>query len=212
MGVTDSVFFVIINSQKIMDTEEINKSNEAGKDPERKTNTPNVKSKAKLTSFIKKNLLAVVLALLLIVVAIWFLIKVSVDAKRFENEKTQLITLYETQMDSLQVKHIEFASTVFSWSVRSELMRNNVENLNQLLTVFVKESGADLVQLVNPENKLILLSSDKKFEGTTYNQNLDFEIENTVVLEQDGKVIIVTPVMGFNSTIGILIVELKHDN
>jgi len=148
----------------------------------------------------------------LIVVAIWFLIKVSVDAKRFENEKTQLITLYETQMDSLQVKHIEFASTVFSWSVRSELMRNNVENLNQLLTVFVKESGADLVQLVNPENKLILLSSDKKFEGTTYDQNLDFEIENTVVLEQDGKVIIVTPVMGFNSTIGILIVELKHDN
>ncbi|MDX9773426.1 MAG: hypothetical protein RBT02_08420 [Bacteroidales bacterium] len=195
-----------------MDTEEINKSNEAGKDPERKTNTPNVKSKARLTSFIKKNLLSVVLALLLIVVAIWFLIKVSVDAKRFENEKTQLITLYETQMDSLQVKHIEFASTVFSWSVRSELMRNNVENLNQLLTVFVKESGADLVQLVNPENKLILLSSDKKFEGTTYNQNLDFEIENTVVLEQDGKVIIVTPVMGFNSTIGILIVELKHDN
>jgi len=195
-----------------MDTEEINKSNEAGKDPERKTNTPNVKSKARLTSFIKKNLLSVVLALLLIVVAIWFLIKVSVDAKRFENEKTQLISLYETQMDSLQVKHIEFASTVFSWSVRSELMRNNVENLNQLLTVFVKESGADLVQLVNPENKLILLSSDKKFEGTTYNQNLDFEIENTVVLEQDGKVIIVTPVMGFNSTIGILIVELKHDN
>jgi len=195
-----------------MDTEEINKSNEAGKDPERKTNTPNVKSKARLTSFIKKNLLSVVLALLLIVVAIWFLIKVSVDAKRFENEKTQLITLYETQMDSLQVKHIEFASTVFSWSVRSELMRNNVENLNQLLTVFVKESGADLVQLVNPENKLILLSSDKKFEGTTYDQNLDFEIENTVVLEQDGKVIIVTPVMGFNSTIGILIVELKHDN
>jgi len=195
-----------------MDTEEINKSNEAGKDPERKTNTPNVKSKARLTSFIKKNLIPVVLALLLIVVAIWFLIKVSVDAKRFENEKTQLITLYETQMDSLQVKHIEFASTVFSWSVRSELMRNNVENLNQLLTVFVKESGADLVQLVNPENKLILLSSDKKFEGTTYNQNLDFEIENTVVLEQDGKVIIVTPVMGFNSTIGILSVELKHDN
>ncbi len=195
-----------------MDTEENNKSNETGKDPERKTNTPNVKSKVKLKSYFKKNLVPLLLAFVLLVVLIWSSIRISVDAKRYENEKTQLITLYETQMDSLQVKHLEFASTVFSWSVRSELLRNNVENLSQLLTTFVKESGADLVQLVNPENKIILLSSDKKFEGNTYNQNLDFEIENTVVFKQDGVIRIVTPVMGFNSTIGILIIELKNDN
>lgn len=195
-----------------MDTEENNKSNETGKDPERKTNTPNVKPRVKLKSYFKKNLVPLLLAFVLLVVLIWSSIRISVDAKRYENEKTQLITLYETQMDSLQVKHLEFASTVFSWSVRSELLRNNVENLSQLLTTFVKESGADLVQLVNPENKIILLSSDKKFEGNTYNQNLDFEIENTVVFKQDGVIRIVTPVMGFNSTIGILIIELKNDN
>lgn len=195
-----------------MDTEEKNKSNETGKDPAHNTNTPNVKSKVKLKSYFKKNLVPLLLAFVLLVVLIWSSIKISVDAKRYENEKTQLITQYETQMDSLQVKHMEFASTVFSWSVRSELLRNNAENLNQLLTIFVKESGADLVQLVNPENKLILLSSDKKYEGNTYNQNLDFEIENTVVLKQEGVITIVTPVMGFNSTIGILIVELKNDN
>ena len=195
-----------------MDTEENNKSNETGKDPERKTITPNVKPRVKLKSYFKKNLVPLLLAFVLLVVLIWSSIKISVDAKRYENEKTQLITVYETQMDSLQVKHLEFASTVFSWSVRSELLRNNVENLSQLLTTFVKESGADLVQLVNPENKIILLSSDKKFEGNTYNQNLDFEIENTVVFKQDGVIRIVTPVMGFNSTIGILIIELKNDN
>lgn len=85
------------------------------------------------------------------------------NAKQFENEKIQLITKYETERDSLQIKHLELASTVFTWSVRSELLRNNTENLNQLLTVFVKESELDLVQLINPMNKMVLLSSDKKF-------------------------------------------------
>ena len=195
-----------------MEKEEINKSSETGKGPKDGTKSLKTISNAKVNPFFKKNFISVFLALVLVVVLIWFSIKVKSDARHFENEKSQLITLYETQIDSLQIKHLEFASTVFSWSVRSELLRDNVENLSQLLTVFVKESGADLVQLVNPGNNLILLSSDKKYEGNTYNKNLDFEIENSVVLKQDGVVRIITPVMGFNSTIGILIVEIMNTN
>lgn len=138
-----------------------------------------------------------------------FSVKLRINEKKFTDEKSQLINQYEGTIASLQIRHLEFATKVFSWSVRSELLRDNTENLNQLLTVFVKESGADLVQIVNSEDKMVLLSSDKKFEGNLYPGNLDLHIENPVVQKDDGLVKVITPVMGFNKKIGILIVELK---
>ena len=165
----------------------------------------------KLVTFLKNNKVASVLAVLLLVVFIWFSVKMRISERNFNNEKTQLITQYESKIDSLQIHHLEFATMVFSWSVRSELLRNNSENLNQLLTVFVKESGADLVLLINPEDKMVLLSSDKKYEGNQYTDNLDFELNKPSVLKEGGEVKIITPVMGFTNQIGVLIVESKRD-
>ncbi|MCO5252262.1 MAG: hypothetical protein M9949_12715 [Candidatus Kapabacteria bacterium] len=163
----------------------------------------------KFVAFLKNNIISSFLAIILVAVVIWFSVKISINESNFENEKSQLIAVYESKIDSLQIKHLEFATEVFSWSVRSELLRNNTENLSQLLTVFVKESGADLVQLINPEDKMVLLSSDKKFEGNTYSGNLDFESDNLIVSKEGGDVKIITSVMGFNNKIGVLIVELK---
>lgn len=176
---------------------------------EKKTTVNNVESKSKLLSFMKKNFVSVILLLGIIIVYIWFSIKMNNTTTRFETEKEQIINKFETERDSIRIKQLEFASTVFSWSVRSELLRNNKENLNQLLTVFVQESGVDLVQIVNPKDNVVMLSSDKKFEGNQYNQKLDFEISNTVVLKDSGNVRVVTPIMGFNSKIGVLVVGLN---
>lgn len=169
------------------------------------------KFKAKLVAFLKNNKAATVLTVLLLVVFIWFSIKIRINENNFNNEKTQLITQYESKIDSLQIKHLEFATEVFSWSVRSELLRKNTENLNQLLTVFVKESGTDLVQLIKPEDKTVLLSSDKKFEGKPYSGNLNFELKESTVVKEESNIKIITPVMGFNNMIGILIIELNQD-
>ena len=78
-----------------------------------------VLDKEKLVGFFKNNKAATVLIVLLLVVFIWFSIKIRINDKTFNNEKTQLITQYESKIDSLQIKHLEFATEVFSWSVRS---------------------------------------------------------------------------------------------
>ena len=151
--------------------------------------------KEKIVGFFKNNKVATVLTVLLLVVFIWFSIKIRINEKNFNNEKTQLITQYESKIDSLQIKHLEFATEVFSWSVRSELLRNNTENLNQLLSIFVRQSGADLVQLVNPKDNIVLLSSDKKFEGTTLETTAFSNLTNTKVYTKEILVKIVSPVM-----------------
>jgi hypothetical protein len=160
-------------------------------------------------TFVKNHKAATVLSILLIIGLIGFSIKIRQNEKKFNEEKTKLLMQSQKTIDSLQIKHIEFATEVFSWSVRSELLRNNTENLNQLLTVFVKESDADLVQIINAEDKMVLISSDKKFEGAEYTGTANFEINETVIIKEGNLIKIITPVMGFNKIIGILITEMK---
>lgn len=165
----------------------------------------------KFLDLLKENKLSSFLALALVTVIVWFAIKQGVMEREFRNEKNLIIKQHQSKIDSLQIDQMKFATEVFSWSVRSELLRNNVENLNQLVSIFIKNSDADVIQLVNPENHLVLISSDKKFEDKKYVGNLDFEIDKTLVIEDKGIVKIITPVMGFNSMLGILITEVRKE-
>ncbi len=160
---------------------------------------------SKFFGIVKNNKLSTLLLLIMIVGAVWFLLQF----RNLDSQRTTLITQYETKIDSLNIKHIEFSSEVFSWAVRSELLRDNVENLNQLLTIFIQKSGVDLVQIVNPIDKMVLISSDKRFEGNPYNGMVNINVRETETIIDSTKVDIVTPVMGFNNMIGVIIIEFN---
>ncbi|MFO7368987.1 MAG: hypothetical protein R6X09_01815 [Bacteroidales bacterium] len=184
------------------------KSKNAGKNTPPKDQKPVSGFKDKVLNFLLKNIAAVVFTITLILVYIWFSVKINNNKNHYENEKVQLITRYETERDSLKIKNLEFVSSVFSWSIRSEMLRNNMENLNQLLTLFSKESAASLVQIVHPETRVVMLSSDKKYEGTEYVREVNFEINHPVVVKDEQKTSIITPIMGFSNRIAVLIVEV----
>lgn len=174
-------------------------------------NEVSAKHSSMLGAIMKSNKAIAVLILLLFVVIVWSMIQVRINESRFNKEKAQLIERNEIVIDSLKNEHLAFVSEVFSWSVRSELLRDNTENLNQLLTVFVKESGADLVQVINAADHTILLSSDKKFENTTYLGPFPDDVTETVRTDEQGVLKLFTPVMGFSSMMGILLVVRNRE-
>lgn len=155
-----------------------------------------------------KNPFVVILSLALLIVFIWFSIKLNSERVAFKKDKTELINRYEHQLDSLRMRNIEFSSLVFSWSVRSEMLRSNMDNLNQLFNLFIKESGANLIQLINEENNTILISSDKKFEGAKFEVPTGINLNVPTTVTNLSNVIVYTPVMGFNKKIGLLKVQL----
>ena len=65
------------------------------------------------------------------------------------------------------------------------------------------------MQLVNPKDNIVLLSSDKKFEGTTLETTAFSNLTNTKVYTKEIFVKIVSPVMWFNDKIGVLLVVLN---
>lgn len=163
--------------------------------------------KHKVSEIVKNNKISTVLSFILLFVIVWFTIKLKTNENQFQKDKVLLENNYTATIDSIKTEHLTFATEVFSWSVRSELLRNNTENLNQLLTVFVKSARADLVQIVDTKDNMILLSTDKRFEGNVYNELQNKNITQTLVLTENETLKIITPIMGFNTKIGILIVE-----
>ena len=89
--------------------------------------------------FIKKHLIVTILALALIITIIWSTAKNKASTDQADNRETELILKHETERYAMQINNLEFVSIMFSWAVRSELLRNNKENLNQLLTIFIQK-------------------------------------------------------------------------
>jgi hypothetical protein len=163
----------------------------------------------KIWKIIKKHSTSSILSIALIIVIAWFSIKLNSAKKQFEAEKNELVIKYELQINSLQLKNIEFTSRVFSWSVRSEMMRNNEENLNQLVSVFIKESNANLLQIVSYEKNRIIISSDKKYEGESFVAPSNIDFKKQVTRADSIEMIVYTPIFGLNNEIGLLIVKTR---
>ena len=149
------------------------------------------------------------LLLIIVVLFAYLFTKTYFEKKSLEKEKIELVSQFKKQSDSIQIKNLEFSSMVFSWSVRNGILRNNTDNLDLEFNLFARYSGADLVQLIAEGNNIILISSDKKFQGGKFQIPLTIDLNKTTVVRDTLKTVIYTPIMGLNKRIGLLRTELK---
>lgn len=164
----------------------------------------------KFWKLIRKHPLVVILLLVILFLAIWFFFKTNSQKKAFHAEKSAIISNYENQIDSLKLSRIELATKTFSWAVRSDMMRNNIENINELFNQFIRTSDAKLLQLIDTKTNTVVLSTDKKFQGQRFTlpSFISLEIESTVSDSVSTKVY--TPIMGINEMLGLLIAEFEN--
>ncbi len=123
---------------------------------------------------------------------------------KFEADKKSYQEEFQEKLDILTVDNASALSMIFSWSVRSELLRGNKEQVGLLLNQFVKTENVKSVLFINKEN-IIELSTDKKREGNTYKEvaklaNAKGEIENNMVI---------IPIYGINETLGYVEVNFE---
>lgn len=174
-----------------------------------------VKKESKVLTFVKKHKFVFFLIVLIIILLLWAVIKIQIVEKRFLKEKEQLVNLYEQRMDSLNLSNMELTSKVFSWAIRSEMTRQNMEQVNQFFSAFVKEPNIRKVQLIDPVTGTVLLSSDKKDEGTINENATILQAEKPVRIIGETGDVIINPVMGLDTRIGVLVIEIEkisHDD
>jgi len=165
----------------------------------------------KLLHFFNKAKYYLGLILIIIILLIWHYSKIYFIEKSTEKDKLVVLNSYEIKLDSLNTVRLQLTAKAFSWVIRSELLRNNRDQINQYFNEFIKTPGILKLQLINTENSVIEISTDKKDEGT---QNTVYNnIRDQKTITDLTQLKIVTPIMGMNKQIGIFIFEAnKSDN
>lgn len=156
---------------------------------------------------------AVFLLIIFFVVA-WKQISVSrVESemdKQLANERVLITQEAREYADKQYIKEEERFGQVLAWAVRGELIRSNLDQVDQYLNELVKMKDTDRVVLVSEEGKL-LVSTDKKLEDESvanlYPQEILKPDSITVETNVDDKKLLVVPVMGLNSRIATIIVS-----
>lgn len=166
------------------------------------------KKENKFLKFILKHKYYVGLILIIIIISLWAFIKISILNNNFNNEKQEIISTYQIKLDSLNSDRLLLTATTFSWAIRSELLRENKDQINQFFNEFVKNPEIIKLQLINPETSVVELSTDKKDEGTV-NPNFN-SIEDQIVKKGSTEFYIITPISGLNKKMGIFVMQLKN--
>ena len=163
----------------------------------------------KITRLIFRNKFSFFLLIVIAIVFVWYQFKIySLEQKQLV-QKENLINHYEHRIDSLNVGSIGLTTKVFSWAIRSELMRDNIELVNQFFREFVKQPKIMNVKFVNMEDSTIQISTDKKEESQVFENKQFLSANNLATYNDSTRIIVVNPIMGLNKKLGVLIVEIK---
>jgi hypothetical protein len=162
------------------------------------------------------------LVLLLVVALIfaWKQVALGRMESRFEEEKQQLTQQYETGKSTLMrqagaalSKNSEAAHRLFgnalAWAIRGELIRNNLDQIDQYFSELVKVERIHLVALASQEGK-VLVASDKKLQNAEFGQIFPAELlnETQVSIHPQGEDrLLVLPVMGLNTRLGTAVLR-----
>ncbi|WP_114649427.1 hypothetical protein [Pseudothauera hydrothermalis] len=162
---------------------------------------------------------SLVLLVLLLVVFAWQSFAVAQAERRLEAERHALIE----QQNDLQaaaaqaMKHADnrtrqWFGTALAWAVRAEMIRGNLDQIDQYFSALVRTHGLALALLVDPTGKVLVASDrayvDKPLPAGFSSALLQADSFQTVSGE-DGSERMAIPIHGLNARIGTVILVLQ---
>jgi hypothetical protein len=94
------------------------------------------------------------------------------------------------------------------WAVRTEMINGNYDQINQYLSQFVKEKNMKGIVVAKPDGTIVV-ATNKKLEGaavaSVFPPSVLQEDKTTVSTQENGDIMVVSPVMGLSEKLGVLI-------
>lgn len=170
----------------------------------------------KKAGFFRRNWFTLTLFLLMLVAINYFAFSKqwALDAQDEAHAETMEVARAQAQaqLDSVALADLQLVTRSMVWAVRSELVRENYEQVGQYFNQFVKSPRVEVVTLIRPDGT-VWLSSDKKLEGENFVGPLPIPIgggERMTVDAAEGEVQISAPVMSLESKLGTLVVRYRR--
>lgn len=171
--------------------------------PERDSNLES-KDAAKQSFLARHPLLSTVLIALIVIAGVYGTL--SIKNRRIRVKHTKEITAIK---DSLSLDYRKDNVRIFSWAVRSEVNRGNLDQVESLFINYLQTDDIVRVVLVNPEDGSIVLSTNKKDNDTLVDDKEVVNASSIVVVDKGSTFYVVNPIMGLDRKTGILLVEIN---
>ena len=193
-------------------SDELKKDTQGNKEQRNAENNParDDEKKNAFLLFIKKNPVLVTVFLgILAVLAVYFW--KDIEGNRQQNEIIKTATL---QLEEKNQEMMMLIARPMVWSIRSEMLRGNLEQVDMFTTDMVRMRDFQFIYLIEPTGEIII-STDKRMEGQQFEERFDQEIlkiESTVVFqEEDNQLIMAAPVMGYDRRLATLVVSYRGE-
>lgn len=142
---------------------------------------------------------------LIVAVAIYFWKDMAAKKQKAAIEKMANEQLVQSSEEMLKL-----IAKPLVWSIRAEMLRDNLEQVNIFTKDLVKEKNFQFIHLIDPDGKIII-STDKKLEGQSaiglFDENLKQTDSVTVVNKENNMLTLTAPVMGYDKRLGLLILD-----
>ena len=146
----------------------------------------------------------ITILILVLVVAGMYVWK-NMAVKRAEVALKEKATRIITEQTS---SFLRLVAVPLVWAVRSEMIRSNYDQINQYLSQFVKEKNMKEIVVVKPDGTIVV-ATNKKLEGKpitgVFPPSVLQEDKTTVSTLENGDMMVVSPVMGLSTKVGVLI-------
>ena len=160
----------------------------------------------------KRLLLIGILIIIIAVAALW--IGKQIQIKNLRNESAEMQQLMEREAKQAIIQsheqHLRLLAKPFVWAVRTEMMSNSVNQINLYTNEMIKEKNISSIMVLNAAGKIIS-STNKKWEGRDFSSvgNSNYLQSDSIIVDNinDSVLIMSSPVMGFNTRLGTLIVN-----
>ena len=172
-------------------------------------NISSVKGGDSITKNRKRTIIISIGVAFIAIAILWIWKQVQLNNLRDESAKEyeRLQTEAQHAVIKTHEQHLRVMAKPFAWVVRTEMMRNNISQINQYTNELIQEKNIQSIIIVNDDGKIVS-STNKKWEGKFYStvgEEADLNNDSTVVRNlKDSVLVMSTPIMGLNSRLGTL--------
>ena len=129
-----------------------------------------------------------------------------------DNDRQALLGELRSRAGAASEASLREFGMALAWAVRGEMIRNNLDQIDQFFTEIVKLPGIERALLAGADGKVVV-SSDRRNLGVEASTVVPPEAlalpQVTVRREADGSMLLVVPVMGLNDRLGTVFVTRR---
>jgi C4-dicarboxylate-specific signal transduction histidine kinase len=155
-----------------------------------------------------------IFVVLLLGMYLWKVIAVNNVQKKIEAQRIEVIEKSQQIIAEKTRYFLRLTTTPLVWAIRKEILKENYEQINEYLSLFVKESQIKQILVVKSDG-MVVAATDKKLEGFSFPSQYPKEYleKNAIFItdDKDGRIVIISPIMGLSKKLGTFLMTYEPE-